>query len=296
MPKLSQHLYGTLITALGVLILTPDGLLVRLISADAWTLLFWRGLFFGSAVLGFYILRFGSGAFDRFRNIGVMGIQATLLFTLSSVFFVQALHHTSVANTLVLIATAPFFSALLSRVFLKEKIGKSTVIAILISCGGIAFIFKGSLSSDHLNGDFYALCSAFCIASQITTVRRSKLVDMVPTLGFSGILLAVIALFFADSLSVSTSDMGLLVLLGFVVIPIAFGLITIGPRYIPAAEVSLLMLLETFLGPLWVWLALGEEPSFETFIGGSLVLTTLAIHTVYNAKMRSNAAPTTNSV
>ncbi|MEH6476717.1 MAG: DMT family transporter [Sneathiella sp.] len=291
MPKLSQHLYGTLITALGVLILTPDGLLVRLISADAWTLLFWRGLFFGLAILGFYFLRYGTGAIYRFRRIGVLGIQATLLFTLSSVFFVQALHHTSVANTLVLIATAPFFSVILSRVFLKEKIRLSTLIAILISCGGIAFIFKGSLSSDHLTGDLYALVSALSIASQITTVRRSKSIDMVPTLGFSGILLAIIALFFADTLSVSSTDMGLLILLGFVVIPIAFGLITIGPRYIPAAEVSLLMLLETFLGPLWVWIALGEEPSRETLIGGSLVLVTLAIHTIYNAKTQRKPAP-----
>ncbi len=290
MPKISDHLYGTLLTALGVLVLTPDGLLVRLISAEAWTLLFWRGLLFGTAILGFYFLRYGSGAIFRFRNIGWLGLQASLLFTLSTLFFVQALHHTSVANTLVLIATAPFFAALLSRIFLKEKISRSTLLAILVSCGGIAFIFKGGLSSDHLMGDMFALASALSIASQITTVRRSRSVDMVPSLGFSGILVALIALIFAETLSVSSTDMGLLLILGFIVLPIAFGLITIGPRYIPAAEVSLLMLLETFLGPLWVWLAIGEEPSFETLIGGGLVLTTLAVHTIYNARVRARGA------
>lgn len=282
----STHLKGTLLTALGVLVLTPDGLLVRLITADTWTVLFWRGMFLAIGIFGFYLIRYGKGAFARTTATGMRGIQASVFFSLGTIFFVQALHNTSVANTLVIIATAPLVSALISLIFLREKVTLSTWIAILASTGGIAFIFKGSLTSEHLLGDLFALGAAIAIASQITTVRLSKHIDMVPTLGISGLTIAVISFFLTDSIEVSQPDFLYLILVGLVVLPIAFGLITVGPRYIPAAEVSLLMLLESFLGPIWVWLVIGEVPSTETLIGGSLVLTTLALHTLYNARKK----------
>ncbi len=291
MPLLSRHIQGTLLTALGVLILTPDGLLVRLISADTWTVLFWRGLLMAIGIFGFYFLRYGKGAVDRIINTGLRGLQASVLFTISTIFFIQSLHNTSVANTLVILATTPLLAALISRLFLKERVNLSTWVAILVGCGGIAYIFKGSLSSDHLMGDCFALGAAFAMASQITTIRHAQNVDMVPTLGLSGLLVAVVALVMAGNVSVSTPDMLYLMLLGLIVLPLAFGLISVGPRYIPAAEVSLMMLLETFLGPLWVWLVIGEEPTQETMIGGTLVLATLAAHTLYNARRKPAISP-----
>ena len=289
MPLMSRHIQGTLLTALGVLILTPDGLLVRLISADTWTVLFWRGLLMAIGIFGFYALRYGKGAIGRVKATGYRGLQAAGFFTISTIFFIQSLHNTSVANTLVILAMTPLIAALISRLFLNERVTPSTWIAILVGCGGIAYIFKGSMTSDHLLGDFFALCAAFSMASQITTIRFAQNVDMVPTLGLSGLLVAIVGFVMAGNVSVSTPDMMYLMLLGLVVLPLAFALIAVGPRYIPAAEVSLMMLLETFLGPLWVWLVIGEEPSAETMIGGSLVLATLAIHTIYNARSKRSA-------
>ncbi|WP_169568495.1 DMT family transporter [Sneathiella limimaris] len=286
MQSLPTHLKGTLLTALGVLVLTPDGLLVRLINADTWTLLFWRGIFFSIGIFGFYILRYGKGAIERTLTTGTRGLQAAFCFALSTICFVSALHNTTVANTLVIIATAPLVSALISLIFLKEKISPSTWIAILISTGGIAYIFKGSLSGEQIIGDLYALGAAIAIASHITTVRVARSMDMVPTLGVSGIMIALFSLMLTTSVTVSTADLAYLILLGVFVLPIAFGLITIGPRYIPAAEVSLLMLLESFLGPIWVWLIIGEEPAAETLIGGALVISTLAAHTLYTTNSR----------
>ncbi len=282
----SRHLQGTLLTALGVLVLTPDGLLVRLIEADTWTLLFWRGLFFATGIFGFYVIRYGSGAFSIIRSTGMRGLQAAFFFTLSTICFVMALHNTSVANTLVIIAMAPLVSALISLAVLREKVSLSTWIAILISSGGIAYIFKGSLNSSHLLGDVFAFGAAVSIAAQITTVRVAKHMDMVPTLGISGIMVAIIGYIITDDIYVSQSDFQYLMLLGLIILPIAFGLITVGPRYISAAEVSLLMLLESFLGPVWVWLVIDEKPSMETVIGGGLVISTIALHTIYNARTR----------
>ncbi|WP_025898485.1 DMT family transporter [Sneathiella glossodoripedis] len=282
----SRHIQGTLLTALGVLVLTPDGLLVRLIHADTWTLLFWRGVFFATGIFGFYAILHGRQVIAKTIGTGLRGLQAAFFFTLSTVCFVLALHGTSVANTLVIIAMAPLVSAVISLIFLKEKVSLSTWIAIFVSSGGIAFIFKGSLNSEHLWGDIFAVGAAVSIAAHITTVRVAKHMDMVPTLGISGLMIAAIGLLLSDSLQVSQSDFLYLVLLGVFVLPLAFGLITVGPRFIPAAEVSLLMLLETFLGPVWVWLVIGEVPSNETLIGGTLVLLTLVLHTIYNARRK----------
>ena len=292
MAKISPHLYGILVTAAGVLILSPDGLLVRLIETDSATLLFWRGLLFSLGIFGFYFLRHGFGIRDTVRAMGRRGLLAAVLFCLSTIFFVLAVTHTSVANALVIISTAPLFAALFSWLILKESILPSTWIAIAICTGGISLICMGSIGGGSRYGDLSAIVCAFMIAGQITTVRHARSIDMVPSLGFAGLLTAILALPFASPLAITSSDVTYLILLGLVVLPLAFGLITVGPRYISAPEVSLLMLLESIFGSLWVWLVLDEMPRPETLGGGAVVITTLIIHTAiaYHRRQRSVAA------
>ena len=290
MAKLPPHLYGILITIAGVLILSPDGLLVRLVSVDSWTVLFWRGLLFSIGILGFYLFRYGVGTVGLIKVMGRRGLLAAGLFTLSTTFFVLAITHTSVANALVIIATAPLFAALFSWIFLKETISLSTWIAILVCIGGISLIFIGSMGGGSRIGDLYAIACAFGIAGQVTTVRHARSVDMVPSLGLAGIMTAIIAFPLATPLSINGEDLTYLCLLGLLVLPIAFGLITIGPRYISAPEVSLIMLLESIFGPLWVWLVLSEVPRPETVTGGALVIITLIIHTAVTYR-KKQAAP-----
>ncbi|TNE34409.1 MAG: DMT family transporter [Alphaproteobacteria bacterium] len=287
MAKLPPHLYGILVTATGVAALSPDGLLVRLVSTDSWTVLFWRGLLFGIGILGFYFFRFGRGLGSRLRIMGRRGLLAAGFFTLSTIFFVLAITHTSVANTLVIIATAPLFAAIFSRIFLKETIARKTWIAIFICIGAISMIFLGSDGGGTRHGDFFAIIAAFGIAGQVTTVRHARTIDMVPSLGFSGLLTAAVALPIGAPLSITMADFGYLCLLGLIVLPLAFGLITVGPRYIPAPEVSLIMLMESILGPLWVWLGLGEVPKIETVAGGAIVILTLILHSFLGNRQRS---------
>ena len=292
MAKISPHLYGILITAAGVIILSPDGLLVRLIATDSATLLFWRGLLFSIGIFGFYMLRHGFGALDTVRAMGRRGFLAAVLFCLSTIFFVLAITHTSVANALVIISTAPLFAALFSWLILKESILLSTWIAIAVCTGGISLIFMGSIGGGSRYGDISAIACAFMIAGQITTVRHARSIDMVPSLGFAALLTALLALPFASPLAITGSDFTYLVLLGLIVLPLAFGLITIGPRYISAPEVSLLMLLESIFGSFWVWLVLNEIPRPETLGGGAVVITTLFIHTGYAYRRRQRGIAT----
>jgi drug/metabolite transporter (DMT)-like permease len=278
MAPLSEHAKGLVITAAGVLVLTPDSLLIRLITADPWTLLFWRGTLMALGLAVIVAAVSGRATAARFHAIGKAGILVAVVFAAASILFVTALSHTSVANTLVIISVAPLFAALLSRVLLAEPIARPTWAAIAIANTGIVVIFAGSLKSDGLLGDLCALATALLVAAAFVVIRHARKVSMVPAMALSGVLAAAAVLPLATPLSVGAEDAALLLLLGLVVLPASRALITLGPRYLPAAEANLLMLLETVLGPLWVWLALGEEPTAAALIGGAIVILALAAH------------------
>jgi drug/metabolite transporter (DMT)-like permease len=194
--------------------------------------------------------------------------------------FVYSIHNTAVANTLVIIAAAPLFAAILSRVFLGEGVRPETWAATLIVLGGIAVVFWDGLAQGTWDGDLAALMTALCLAGNFTILRHRKHIDMVPATALGGFIAAAVLLAIgaAAPLAPDGRDWLVLAVLGVFVVPVAFGLITIGPRYITAPEVGLLMLVETVLGPLWVWLALGERASALSLTGGAVVLVTLAAY------------------
>ncbi|SMF84513.1 EamA domain-containing membrane protein RarD [Tistlia consotensis] len=290
----ARQRYGFWVTLAGVLALCPDTLLVRLIATDAWTLMFWRGLLMGIGLLVFFAAGEGPGWLARLLRIGWPGVAAALMFATNAICFVLALDNTTVANTLLIVATSPFFSALLSWIFLGERISLRTTLAILVACAGIATIFSGSLvGADHagsLWGDLSALCTAVGMAGGFVLVRRHRRVNMVPAMALGDLIACLVALPLASPLALDGSQFGLTLIMGLLLLPVAFGLITIGPRYIPAPEVGLMMLLETVLGPLLVWAVVGEASSPEALIGGAVVVGTLAVHALIGLRQASRAA------
>lgn len=291
MASLSDHLRGTLITVLGVAILSPDALLLRLITADRWTVMFWRGSFLAIGIAVLLLAAHGRGAAAQLRAVRGPGILAGAMLALSTVFFVTSIALTTAANTLVIIAATPLLAAVFSTLILHEPVPQRTWIAIAIGVGAMAVIFSGSLGGGALIGDLCALATACCMACNLIIVRRSRAVSLVPAVGLSGLFLALAVLPLATPLTLGAQDLGLLALLGLVVLPLSFALIALGPRYLPAPEVSLIMLLEAVLGPLWVWLALRETPSLATFVGGALLIGTLSIHALIGAQ-RAQAVAT----
>ena len=278
MRPLSDHAKGLLITVIGVLVITPDGLLNRLISADAWTLLFWRGLLSAIGLLLILLVFYRSRTVEVFRVVGLSGLYVAVLFGVGTVFFILAITNTSVANTLFIVSTAPLFSALMARHYLNEAVGTRTWLAIVASLAGIAIIASSDIAAGTLLGNGSALASAVCMAGSLTLIRRYHKRNMVPAFALSGLVTMLLVLPFASPLTVSTTDFAWLSLMGLVMLPISFGLLFIGPRYIPAPEVSLMLLLEAVLGPLWVWLAIGEEPGARTLVGGAVVIGALALN------------------
>lgn len=269
---------------LGVLILTPDSLLVRLINADVWTLLFWRGFLQGFSIILFYLFMYRSDAMPRLRAAGLPAVLIGFSYSLGNIMFVHSIRLTSAANTLLIISLCPFIAAILSRIFLGERTLLHTWLAAGAGIIGVAVIVSGGFSSGSWIGDFLALLSATCMAASFVQIHHAHLSDMVPAVATSGFIIAMLVAPMTPELSVSSRDAGLLFLLGGIIIPISFGLITRGPRYIPAPEVSLIMLIETVLGPTWVWLMLGEQPPATTFLGGTIVLGALIVHSLISLR------------
>ena len=271
-----HYLRGLLLTLCGVLLLTPDSLLVRLIELGNWELIFWRGVLMAGALLAFHALRDRGRIWPRYAAIGRAGIAAGLLFALSTTGFVNALRTTSVANTLLIISTAPLISAVLGHLLFAQITPPRTWIAALVSLGGIAVIVSGSLQAGSGTGELWALLSALAISGHFLALGRGRGQDMSPAVTLGGLTVALLAWPFTGELTPAVGDWPWLALLGLVVLPGSFGLISVGPRYLPAAEVSLIMLLETVLAPLLVWAVLGENPGAHSLLGGAVVLLALA--------------------
>ncbi|MDW3203905.1 MAG: DMT family transporter [Alphaproteobacteria bacterium] len=288
-------------TLLGVLLITPDALIVRLIDADAWTMVFWRGVLVPTTFLGFLTLRYGPSMIrDSLKVGGLAGIGVACCYTGTTFGFMGALHHTSTANTLVILAASPFFAALLSRLILKERTPPQTWAAIVVGFIGISIVMSEGLnghsagghgSQPSLQGDAMALFAALMLASSFVLIRRRKQVNMVPATAVGGYLAALLALPFASPLALDHNQAALIAFLGLFLLPICFGLIALGPRRLPAAEVSLLLLLETIIGPIWVWAILDETPGLYALIGGAVVLGSLSAHAVWRLKRRPVAPP-----
>jgi drug/metabolite transporter (DMT)-like permease len=277
----STHIKGLLMIFIAVVILSPDALLVRLIQCDVWTLLFWRCLLTSCMQALFLAVSYRQQFIQSFRNIGRIGLLSALVVTTGGIFFVNSLKHTAAANTLIILAATPLFSSLLSWLFLRDRIARRTWVAIIICFGGILLIFSGSLQSGFLLGDLLALGATLMWASNLVILRRGKAVNMIPANLLGNLMVVPITLLAgAQPLSVTPADMTYLLVLGGIVLPVSFTMITIGPRYLPAPEISLILLTETILGPIWVWLVLSEVPQATTLLAGLLIVTTLALHTL----------------
>ncbi len=284
MQGMSDHAKGLTLTILGVLILTPDTLLIRLTGLDPWSLLVWRGLFQAIGIFAILLAVYRARTWEICRSIGLSGLLAGAIFALSSLGFLISLAHTSVANTLVIVATAPLFAAIFSFLLMGERIALRTLFAIIATLAGVIIMSSSSWERGSIIGDLAALVTAMTLGLKFTIFRRRKETNMVPSLAASGVMMTFIGLLVAPSAFNSAPEgiaLYALIAMGLFVVPIASALITLGPRYISAPEVSLIFLLETALGPLWVWLVLSEQPPERTMIGGAVILSALLTHSCF---------------
>jgi drug/metabolite transporter (DMT)-like permease len=279
----SPILRGLLLSALGMMVISPDGVLLHMLtSAPLIDVVFWRTFGLGTTLFLGLALVYRRRLPRLIADIGGVGILCTVLMSISNLLFVDGMAHTSVANTLVFMASMPLWSALLGLVILREKVKGATWFAIALGLVGIGVIMSDSLSlgGDGLRGDLSALGAALAYGLNLVILRRAGDRDMTACLMLSGFLTAVVCMPFLNTAAVAPSDWVILAALGLVILPLALTLFMAGARTAPAAEVALLSLVETLLGPLWAWLVLAEAPSTHAFVGGGLILLAVSLPAV----------------
>ena len=267
-----------------VMFITPDSLFIRLANIDTWGLVFYRGIIPFSTVFFIMIFIYKLEFFKILFNSGYHGIIYVCTFSITNITFVVSIQNTNVANTLVMIATAPMLSAILSAIFLKEPPDRKTLISIIITFLSIIYIFFDSLKVGNFYGDILGFITALGLAVGAVTIRSGKSKNLVPAAVIGKLLVAIFAIMFIENFTLIEKDIIIVPLMCILCVAIPFVLVTIAPRFIPAAEVNLFFLLETIIGPIWVWLIIKEQPSIETLQGGIVIITTIAIHSFLKLK------------
>ena len=278
MDKFSNQKKGSLLAFVAVMLITPDSIFIRLSNIETWGMLFYRGAIPFVVVLIGLIFFYKNNLLKALLGIGYPGIFYIISFSICNITFIISIQNTNVANTLVMIAMAPMLSAILGSIFLKEIPDSKTWIAIIITLIAVSYIFHDSIEVGNFYGDLFGLITAFGLACNAVIARFAKNRDLVPSAVIGKLCVAIFAFFFVDTFSLVGTDLIFVPLMCVMCVAIPFVLVTIAPRFIPAEEVNLFFLLETIIGPFWVWLIINEQPSIETIQGGSVILLTIAIH------------------
>ena len=295
--NLTNKQKGLGLSLIGVLLITPDSLFLRLIDLDAWELVFYRGLVPFICLLIVLSFYYRSQFIKSFLVLGIPGLIYAILIALGSTTFVISIENTYVANTLIMIALLPFATAILSSIFLKEHPSKRMWLTIIACFAVVLFIFYDSYQGNRLYGDFFGLLTAIMVGGSAVVVRYGKNFNFLPALLLSKFFIMLIAIIFMqnfpETLFVDQKNLYLIIAMGVFAVFIPLAMITLAPRYIPAYEVEIFFVLETILGPVWVWLVIHEQPTNKTIIGGVFIIIIILIHTIL--ELRENKRAQLNS-
>ena len=284
MKNLSNQHKGSLLAFVAVMLITPDSIFIRLSNIETWGMLFYRGAIPFVVVLIGLIFFYKNNLLKALVGIGYPGIFYVISFSICNITFIISIQNTNVANTLVMIAMAPMLSAILGSIFLKEVPDQKTWIAIIITLISVTYIFHDSMEMGNFYGDLFGLITAFGLACNAVIARYAKNRDLVPSAVIGKLCVAIFAFFFVDSFYLLGTDLIIVPLMCVMCVAIPFVLVTIAPRFIPAEEVNLFFLLETIIGPFWVWMVIKEQPSIETITGGAVIIFTIAVHSYLKLK------------
>ena len=264
--------------------ITPDSLFIRMANIETWGMLFYRGAIPFVVVLFGLLLFYKNNFLDALFKIGYPGIFYIISFSICNITFIISIQNTNVANTLIMVAMAPMLSAVLGAIFLKETPDKKTWVAIFITFAAVTYIFYDSIELGNFLGDIFGFITALGLAVNANLARYARNVDLVPSAVAGKLCVAIFAFFFVESFELVENDIIIVPLMCVMCVALPFVLVTIAPRFITAAEVNLFFLLETIIGPIWVWLVIKEQPTTETILGGLVIIITIAFHSFLKIK------------
>jgi drug/metabolite transporter (DMT)-like permease len=286
----STRFVGLLCALAAPLCWSIGGPIFRSVEAGPFEAIVWRSLGHVLVFPLFLAFRSGLGAFAELRRAGATGIIVALCITGTFVLHVLAMMNTTVANVLVVQSTSPLLVAVLAWLVLGERLGARGWVTLALAFAGLAVVIGGAIGGGRALGDVLALGVASCSACMVILTRRARAVNMQPVTIVSAALAVLIALPFGAPLSVPPGAIALLLSLGLIQMTLGLSFFLYALRLLPAAQVTLIALLEPVLGPIWVWLLKGEEPAATTIIGGAIVLGALAMNIILGLRFGARQA------
>ena len=263
---------GVTLVITGGIFLSLSGILLRNIeAANGWQILFYRGFAFSITLFLVLLLKYRMRTIQAFRDIGKAGLWAATVLGLGSICYIFAILTTTVANALFIIGAAPLATAFVGWLVLGERTSLFGIVAMLVSLSGIGLMFADGLIEGRWLGNIAALAVVASFVGYLLIVRNRRQVDMLPATCLGGLVMSLVSAFFVGSFEISNHDLIISLLMGCVQFGVGFFCFTVATRYIMASEVALFALTESILGPIWVWIGVGEEPSMLTIIGSAIV-------------------------
>jgi drug/metabolite transporter, DME family len=267
------------------------GLGLRFIDdASVWAILFWRSLGMVPVLLAMIIRSSHGRPFAAIRSVGIAGTIGGLSLVAAFAGAIFAIQTTTVANAVFLFTASPFVAAILGWLILREQVRPTTWAAIALATLGMFIMVREGLAVGAMEGNIAALLSAAGFGAFSVALRWGRVSDMTPAilLGslFSIITAAIVLGLQGQPILVPARDIAIAMAIGAVILATGMALYTLSSRVIPAADLTLISMVEVMLAPVWVWLILNETASAGTFIGGAILLAAVAFNAIAGAHQR----------
>ena len=282
---------GILLLVGSALFLSTSGIALRSIEqANGWQILFYRSIALSITVFLFLTYQKRRAVLDEFRDLGWNDVVMVVFFGTGMVAYVFALLYITVANALFILSSTPFVAGILGWIVLRERVAARTWFAIAASIVGLVIMVGSGMASGHILGNLIAMYIPIAYAVMIVAVRRSKRESMLGAVFLGGLVAAGLSAVFITDYALTPRDFGISIYLGIFQVGVGFTLMVLGTRFVPAAQVGLLSLVEPVLAPLWVWLSVGEVPAATTLLGGAIIFLAIASYSTLNILKPQNSA------
>ena len=265
--------------------LSTSGIALRIIEqADGWQILFYRSLALSVTILLILVFQKGSRVFDEFRGLEWNDCLLAVFLGTGFVAYVFALLYNTVANALFIFSCAPFVAGFLGWILLGERVATRTWFAIGAAMAGLTVMVGSELAVSRYLGTLIALWIPIAYAASIIVIRSSKRENMLAALCLAGLVSGGLSAIFVTDYALTLQDLIISLYLGVFQAGAGFTLVVLGTRYVPAAQVGLLAMVEPVLAPIWVWMGVGEVPGLATIVGGAIIFLAITIDGILNIK------------
>jgi drug/metabolite transporter (DMT)-like permease len=287
------HRRGIVFGILAGCFMSTVGILIRQIeAASEWQIIFYRSVTLAMMLICIIWVKYRTKTVHQLAESGIVAVIAGLCLAIAFTGFILSITHTTVANTLFLLTSAPILTAIIARIVIKEPVRTATWIFMTVALMGIIIMVINGLAIGSLFGNLMGLLAALGHSCFAVVLRWGQKKDMIPAVFFAGVFAAIVSTFMVGGFSISLHDLLVCISLGVLGLGLGLILFTWASRLLPAAELVLLALVEVILGPVWVWIGVGESPSALTLIGGVIMLGAIVGHALTGMR-RSQFPPVT---